>query len=221
MDTPRPKLESPQLSAVPTSAKPLVTADDATRPPTIEELLDQFNLEGGDAFFGQPEKPKPNEAVAEVVRPNATIRLIGLLAGADVPRRALLKFDEKLVQLSVGEQHDNVELVSINERTVQLRGRDGEWTISLLSQAGLPSQAGSRTADSNRTDRGQRRRRSRTVSVDRLNADDSMLGRVFDERAMPLGDEFGLGDQGRGIGGSELPGLDQMMELPDLPDLDF
>ncbi|MEO1526866.1 MAG: hypothetical protein AAFX06_15625 [Planctomycetota bacterium] len=193
-----------------TSPKAPAEADQTS---TLERLLADFTSDANGSFFGQPAKPAEEKAAATVVRPQVTIRLIGILGQPSKPQRALLKFDDKMVTLASGQAHDEIELVSFNERSVTLRGRDGEWTISLLDQ---PGQEAAATAPP------QRQRRSQKVKTPgTLDLQDTDFRDAFTRQAAPLQDDFGgIGPSGE-FGGPELPGLDQAFDAPDLAELEL
>lgn len=176
---------------------------------SLQKLLAQFSSDDDGSFFGQPEKPKPKQSVAEVVRPQATIRLIGLLSSESIPTRALLKFDDALVYLSPGQQHDDIELVSIQQRSVQLRGRDGNWTVSLLDQPGLTDVAAANEFD---------RRKRDAVPSALPRAIDNESREFFSPPKLPMQDRL-LAPQESSLGQPRASDMEDMFDLPELPNL--
>ncbi|MEL6105055.1 MAG: hypothetical protein AAFU85_03430, partial [Planctomycetota bacterium] len=205
--------QAPVVEAAPVSLSAKEN-DSETEFDSLQKLLAEFSSGNDGSFFGQPEKPKPKQSVAEVVRPQVTIRLIGLLSGKNTMERALLKFDDTLVYLSPGQRHDDIELVSIDRRTVKLRGKDGNWTVSLLDQPGLTDVAAANAFE--------RRNRDSTPAsgLELPDANNGESREFFTPPSLPLQDGL-LAPQESALGQPQDGDMEEMFDLPDLPDFAF
>lgn len=94
-------------------------------------------IQDTDQFFTPPAPSATPVAPTQAKMADANVRLLGFAkvgSGADAARKAILKFADDLVYMKVGDSHSGVELVSIEEKSVNLQQGRERWTLALMSQ---------------------------------------------------------------------------------------
>lgn len=89
-------------------------------------------------FFSSPKAmPVRNELAADASKEQKSIRLIGFINPNpldDSLKLALLKVGDQLVHLRVGQTFEDVELLSIDDRSVTLQRQRDRWTLAMMDQ---------------------------------------------------------------------------------------